>query len=97
MLPRTSSGKWRRGEVRERLFASYEPSTDQADNDLMLAALCEGDAVQQVVLSTELRGRVVTRYAEAKAVLLDSRLRKDPATLSDPALLFDGGRHPEDS
>ncbi|WP_340687892.1 cytochrome P450 [Amycolatopsis coloradensis] len=77
-----------------RVFA---PSTNQADNDLMLDALSEGDAVKQVVLSSGLRVWVVTRYAEAKAVLLDSRLKKDPATLSDPALLFDGGRHPEDS
>ncbi|SES36437.1 cytochrome P450 [Lentzea albida] len=77
-----------------RVFAL---SPDQADNDSMLAALSEGGAVQQVVLSTGLRVWVVARYAEAKAVLLDSRLKKDPATLSDPALLFDGGRHPEDS
>ncbi len=75
----------------------FIPSTDQADNDLMLTALSEGAAVQQAVLSTGLRVWVVTGYAEAKTALLDTRLKKDPATLSDPALLFDGGRHPEDS
>ncbi|MCG8923233.1 cytochrome P450 [Lentzea sp. CC55] len=77
-----------------RVFAL---SPNQADNDSMLTALAQGGAVQQVVLSTGLRVWVVAHHAEAKAALLDSRLKKDPATLSDPSHLFDGGRHPEDS
>ncbi|QKV74065.1 cytochrome P450 [Amycolatopsis sp. Hca4] len=70
---------------------------DQADNDAILAALLEGKAVQEVALPTGLRVWVVARHAEAKAILLDPRLKKDPATLADPARLFGGGRHPEDS